>query len=48
MNMGCDYFIELRKGYNKEKEKREGGYGIDDKREWRYVVLFRNVMNNAC
>jgi hypothetical protein len=31
--MGCDYFINLRKGYNKEKEKREGGYGIDDKRE---------------
>jgi hypothetical protein len=31
--MGCDYFIELRKGYNKEKEKGEGGYGIDDKKE---------------
>jgi hypothetical protein len=31
--MGCDYFIKLRKGYNKEKEKGEGGYGIDDKKE---------------
>jgi len=36
MNVGCDYFIELRKGYNKgkkkKKKKREGGYDIDDKR----------------
>jgi hypothetical protein len=32
MNVGCDYFIESRKGYNKGKKKREGGYDIDDKR----------------
>jgi hypothetical protein len=34
MNVRCDYFIELRKGYNKGKKekKREGGYDIDDKR----------------
>jgi hypothetical protein len=48
MNVGCDYFVELRKGFNKGK-KGEGGYGIDDKgNEVIWFCLEMYVMSNVC
>jgi hypothetical protein len=46
--MGCDYFVELKKGYNNDK-RREGGYGIYNKgNEVIWFCLKMCVMSNVC